>query len=257
MSSSHSTNPNMTMSSAGGYGVAANYVSLANTTTKPNANIVTLNPNDPSMAKVLAAYRSGHLNPEWNSPGAIASGYYSVRTGYGRDPIHLYHERGCTCCPESDFVNLDVVTCPPATSKVLPNKPAYPRAYVKPGVAEGYVPSASDLAFIQAQTAQFQNAPLPAALANLPPPGTPIVVGSRDEMRQVLSAPKPQGRKDFMNAALLQAAVASHEMRPATAGDLFERVVAGKVYANIYNQPPPPKACLSCPRPSPTLTPSS
>ena len=73
------------------------YKDFGNITNYPSAPQVMLNPEDGPMKATLDAYNRGLLSPEENNPVMLGgANYFSVNTGYGRDPENLYTVRSCS-----------------------------------------------------------------------------------------------------------------------------------------------------------------
>ena len=64
-------------------------------TNKPEAPQVVLNPNDPPMKKFLDSYNQGYLNINSTDPLVAGNSYYTINTGYGKDPVNPYAVRPC------------------------------------------------------------------------------------------------------------------------------------------------------------------
>ena len=73
------------------------YRNMATVTADPSAPQIILNPNDQPMKATLDAYSQGYLSPQENNPVMLSgANYYSINTGYGRNPKNLYTTRSCS-----------------------------------------------------------------------------------------------------------------------------------------------------------------
>ena len=73
------------------------YRSMQTITNVPFSAQEVLNPTDAPMKLSTDAYNRGMLSPYQNNQANMGGAkYYSVYTGYGRDPENLYTLRACT-----------------------------------------------------------------------------------------------------------------------------------------------------------------